>query len=137
MPLQTFRSSLWYTSDLFQTYVRILHILGHNNRDTLSGILICVQLAPKWPSLNQSSTFSDYITKRCNPPLPRNPPQRRILELFRVGDGIAEAALGVETAREQVVEQPGFHLAQLGDDALRLPDGVVGCVENFGDTALF
>jgi hypothetical protein len=54
-----------------------------------------------------------------------------------VGDGIAEAALGVETAREQVVEQPGFHLAQLGDDALRLPDGVVGCVENFGDTALF
>ena len=58
-------------------------------------------------------------------PLPWNPAQRRVFELLRVGVGIAEAALRIEAASEEVVQQPGLDMAQLGDDALGSADGLV------------
>ena len=75
--------------------------------------------------------------KRQNLPLPRNPPQRRVLELLGVGVGVAQVTVGVEAAGEQIVEQALFDLAQFGDDALGLADGGVGGVQDLGDAALF
>ena len=54
-----------------------------------------------------------------------------------MGVGIAEAALGIETAGEEVVQQPGLDLPQLGDDALGGADGLGRRASDRGDAALF
>jgi hypothetical protein len=50
--------------------------------------------------------------------------------------GIAQLAVVVDAAGEEVVEQALLDLLQLGDDLLGLADGVVDGVEDRGDLAL-
>ncbi len=68
---------------------------------------------------------------------PRNPPNRRILKLFRVGDGIAELAVFVEATGQQVVKQASAHLLELRNHRLRLRNRLVYRVQYGGDAALF
>ena len=77
------------------------------------------------------------LAERHDLPLPRNPPQRRVLELLRVPLGVAQLAVLVDASGQQVVEQPLLHLLELGDDLLGLADGLVEGVEDLGDAALF
>lgn len=44
--------------------------------------------------------------------------KKRLIDGYR----FAEFAVVVEAAREQVMQQAGFHLPQLGHHALRFPD---------------
>ena len=50
--------------------------------------------------------------------------------------GVAQLAVVVDAASEQVVEQALLHLLQLGDDGFGLADGLVEGVEDLGDLAL-
>src|SRR3990172_231687 len=94
---------------------------------------------------SSSSGFTQHLTKlhvenfpySYQSPLPRYPPQRRVLELLRVRQWVAQFAVLVEAAREQVVQQPGLSLLEFGDEGVGLLDGGVYRVENFGDATLF
>jgi hypothetical protein len=54
---------------------------------------------------NADDNLSANVLAGFNPPLPRNPTEVRILELFGVDDGVAELAVFVEAAGEEVVSK--------------------------------
>ena len=47
-----------------------------------------------------------------------------------MGKGVAELAVLIEAAGEEIVEHPGPYLLELGDDRLGLGDGFVDDVED-------
>ena len=63
--------------------------------------------------------------------------QGGVLELFGVGNGVAELAVFVEAAGEEVVEQAGAHLLELRNHRLRLRNRLVHRVQHCGDAGLF
>ena len=69
-------------------------------------------------------------------PLPRNAAKGRVLELFGVGDGIAELAVFVEATGEEVVEQTSAHLLELRNHRLRLRNRLVHRVQHRRDARL-
>jgi hypothetical protein len=93
-----------------------------------------------WARLNDSvsnnTSWLHQIKKSTNLPPPRNLPQRRILELFRMPLRIAQLTVLINPSGEQVVEQPLLHLLELGDHLLGLADGLVESVEDLSDAAL-
>jgi hypothetical protein len=58
------------------------------------------------------------------------------LELFGVGDGVAELAVLVEATGEEVVEQAGAHLPQLRNHRLRLRYRLVHRIQHQSDAHL-
>ncbi len=64
-----------------------------------------------------------YRTQGLNFPFSWQASQSCLLEQLWVCDRIAELAMFVEAAREQVMQQTVLHLIQLGDQCLSLLDG--------------
>ena len=56
--------------------------------------------------------------------------------MFGVGDGVAELAVFVEAAGEEVVEQAGAHLLELRNHRLRLRNRLVHRIQYRRDTVL-
>ncbi len=72
-----------------------------------------------------------YLTERLQTPSLRNPPHWRLLvEMRRLGLEWAQFAIGVDAARQQVLQQALLDGLELGDDRLGFADGSVEGVED-------
>ena len=95
-----------------------------------------IRIRAGWDSYTPSEALIHQLIQRRHLPLPRNPPERRVLKQLRVPVRVAELAVLVEAAGEEVVEQPRLDLLQLRNDRLGVADRLVYGVEDLGDPAL-
>src|SRR5262249_23621890 len=113
-----------------QIQISILHICDTKIRQLQGSDAI------KIPTQSHTRSNVCHLAELGYPPGSWNPPHRRVLELFGVGDGIAELAVFVEGTGEEVMEQAGAHLFELRNHRLRLRNRLIHRVQHRRDAGL-
>ena len=101
------------SSDVFVYKPTSTDILRHDYRHAFACVFIGMQLTTKRPRLNKAGILLKPSAKHFDFPILWNLAEGGVLELFGVSNGVAELAVFVEAAGEEVVEQASAYLLEL------------------------